>query len=744
MGTTRPREPSLSPPLLTTKLHAPPGREQAVPRDRLVDRLRAGAEVKLTVVAAPPGCGKTTLLGMWRELEQRSRPVAWVTLDDSDNDPVAVWAYVVEALRGVCPTLDVAVSPQAAGPRRIVELLLPELVNALTAVGEVALVLDDFHRISNRAVHESVAWFVENAPATLQLVLATRNEPALRLAALRAHGTLLELRAEELGFTVDEADLLLNDRLELGIDSDAVQDLVERTEGWAAGVYLAALSLQGVEDRPAFLRTFGGRNRDVVDFLVDEVLEAHDPDLQALMLRSSILDRLSGRLCDAVLDQQGSAERLEALARTNLFLVPLDDRGEWYRFHQLFAQLLQVELEHRAPGLAPTLHRRAAAWHREHGSIAEAINHAADAGAFDEAADMIAGVWFQTLSDGRRITILNWLKRFPPEVVCEDRRLLLVEAWVHAFSGDREKAAGAMATLERLGWRDERPLPDGFGSLEASLATMRAGFPGGDVGEGLRNALRAAELETPESPVWAAVCWALGMCRYYRGDLEGAERSFADTVEAAASREWWLLTASALAYRSLIAGERGERALQRLFAERAATLAQEHGLEEASCDVHVASGESLAARGERDNALPALARGAAVARSFNWPLELADALIRHATLLEEMGRPEAAAAAIGEAKATVDSCADPGILRDRLAALEKRRRVRPRPRDGALTERELVVLRMLGGPLTEREIGRELYLSHNTIHSHTKSIYRKLGVSARSEATQKARKLGLI
>jgi LuxR family maltose regulon positive regulatory protein len=311
---------------------------------------------------------------MWRASQAAERPVAWVTLDDGDDDPVMLWSYVIEALHGVCPELHVATSPERAGPSRIVDVVLPELVNELAAVGEAALVLDDFHRLSSAAARESVAWLVDNAPSTFQLVVATRSEPALPLAALRAHGALLELRAHELGFTPGEANVLLNERLELRLEREYVDDLVERTEGWPAGVYLAALSLQGVDDRQAFVSTFSGRNRHVVDFLVDEVLEAHDPELQDLMLRSSILDRMCGPLCDAVLEREGSARLLGELSRTNLFLLPIDDHGEWYRFHQLFAQLLRVELEHREPGLAPILQRRAYAWHREHSSSSEAVD----------------------------------------------------------------------------------------------------------------------------------------------------------------------------------------------------------------------------------------------------------------------------------------------------------------------------------------------------------------------------------
>lgn len=369
------QQPARPPPLLTTKLRPPTGREQTVVRDPLLERLNAPAGAKLTVVAAPAGYGKTTLLGDWRESGAPDEPIAWLSLDEGDNDPVVLWSYVIEALTRGCPGLEVAAATEL-GTAHIIDVVLPDMINALTAFGEAALVLDDFHRLTSGPARDSIAWFVDHVSSNFQLVISTRNEPALPLGALRAHGELLELRAADLGFTVAEADLLLNDRLSLDLAREDVEVLVERTEGWPAGIYLAALSLQGADDRHQFVSRFSGENRHVVDFLVDEVLNAHDSETQTLMLRSSVLGRMCGPLCDAVLEQEGSSERLLELSRTNLFLVPLDDRREWYRFHQLFAQLLRVELEHREPGLAPTLHSRAHAWHRERGTAAEAIEHA--------------------------------------------------------------------------------------------------------------------------------------------------------------------------------------------------------------------------------------------------------------------------------------------------------------------------------------------------------------------------------
>jgi LuxR family transcriptional regulator, maltose regulon positive regulatory protein len=738
---TRLREPARSAPLLITKLHPPPKREQTIARDRLVERLRHRAGVKLTVVAAPAGCGKTTLLGMWRDLEATARPVAWVTLDEGDNDPLVLWSHLLEALRRVCPGIDSSL-PTSVGAPHSVEVVLRQLVNDLAEQGDVALIVDDFHRLSSGAARDSIAWLIDHAPSTFHLVIASRSEPGLPLGAMRAHGELLEVRAEELGFTTSEAEALLNGRLDLGLARGDVDRLVERIEGWPAGVYLAGLSLAGVEDRHAFVSTFGGMNRHVVDFLVDEVLEAHDPWMQSLMLRSSVLERMCGPLCDAVLERDDSAELLSRLARTNLFLLPLDDDGEWYRFHQLFAQLLRVELEHREPGLTATLHRRAYAWHREHGSVDQAIRHAQEAGAFVEASDAIVEAWLPTASVGRHATVLAWLDGFPAELSRRDPQLLLVRAWMWSLAGRREEAAGAIAALERLGLPDRRLLPGGAASFEASLATLRAGFPWGDVDTAYESALRATELQSRESTLWSGAAWSLGMACYYRGDLDAADRWFDETVEVGASSGRWLVTASALAYRSLIAGERGQNDEQQVLAEAGAEVARERGLEEVRGEVHVAIGVSLEAQGRLEDALPHVERGVAVLRSGGQPLDFAMALIRHAILLQAVGRRERAAAVTAEARATVDCCRDAGILGERLEALE--RRPRARRREAELSERELVVLRMLRGPLSERDMGRELYLSHNTIHSHTRSIYRKLGVSSRPQAVRRALELGIL
>jgi LuxR family maltose regulon positive regulatory protein len=723
-----------------TKLRPPPARKQWVHRERLLEQLRPEPGVRLTAVVAPAGSGKTTLLTAWCDTESGRRPVGWVSLDEGDNDLVSLWSHAFEALRQACPALEGLRSPELVGAGHILEVFLPDLVNGLAEQGDAVLVLDDFHRVQSASVRESVAWLVEHAPASFQFVVSTRTEPALGLPALRARGELLELRARDLGFSVDEAEILLNDRLELGLEREDVDELVERTEGWASGLYLAALSLGGVEDRHAFVQEFGGTNRPVLDFLVEEVLEGIEPELQTLMLRCSVVDRLSGPLCDALLEQKGSGELLGELTRKNLFLIPVDDHGQWYRFHHLFVQLLRVELEHREPELAPTLHRRALAWHRDHGSTDEAIEHAICAGAFGEAADLISTAWIHHLNSCQVPTVIGWLKRVPARVVDTSPVLLTLKAWGLFMCGMQVEALEAVATIEHMGDGYDGPLPCDASSVKAVVATLSATIQRGDVGAGLENAVRAADLQEPEGPFWAVVSWANGMARFYRGEFAEAAPWFTEAAQFAPSVDMWLIAASAFAYLSFIAGEHGDGEQQMSFAEQAMYFARERRIEEIVGEAPAALGASLAASGELEQARPLLEQSVLALRAYGQPLDLAYALIRQARVLLALRESNAAAASIAEARAMIDSCRDPGIVEEWLVALERPRR----RRDGELSKRELVVLRALTGPLSERDIGRELFLSHSTVHSHAQSIYRKLGVSSRTGAIQEARKIGLL
>jgi LuxR family transcriptional regulator, maltose regulon positive regulatory protein len=436
---------------------------------------------------------------------------------------------------------------------------------------------------------------------------------------------------------------------------------------------------------------------------------------------------------------------LKALSHSNLFLVPLDNEGGWYRFYPLFARLLRVELERREPGTAPALHRRAYAWHRDHGAAGEAISHAIAAGAHTEAAELIEACWVSYANACRYDTILDWIRQLPLEMQSSDVRLLLVKGWMLSLSAKREEARQVIAAAEQLGEPGgEGPLTDGFSCAEASLTMLRAVCPWGDVGAQLEFGRRAAELEGPGSPWQPVACWAVGMGLYYKGEPGEADRWFAESATLAPASAQWPAGASSLAYRSLIAGEQGNLEEQRILAESAAELVREHGTEKANGVVPLALGVSLAARGQPEEAQPLIEGGAAFIRSRGQPTEVAMALVHQGSVLRALGERERSQAATTEARSIIGSCPHPGVLTGRLKACAGSPREETSPGEGKLTRRERRVLQLLTSDLSERDIGHELYVSHNTIHSHVRSIYRKLGVSSRAHALQRTRELRLL
>ena len=356
--------------LLEMKLYIPKSRRGLVPRPRLSERLDRGTASKLTLVSAPAGFGKTTLLTEWLAEGPAAaggeRLVAWLSLDRADNDPASFWTYVIAALRTVAAGIgENALSLLQASSPPPIETVLTVLLNDLgTIAADIVLVLDDYHVIDAREVQDGMAFLLDHLPAGLHVVIASRADPALPLARLRARGELVETRAAELRFTPDEAAAYLNEMMGLALTSQDVAALEGRTEGWIAALQLAALSMQGRDDVAGFIAGFAGDDRYVVDYLAEEVLQRQPDRVQAFLLQTSILGRLSGPLCDEVTGQGGGKAMLEALDRGNLFLVPLDDRRQWYRYHHLFADVLQARLLDEQPGQVPDLHRRASAWYQ--------------------------------------------------------------------------------------------------------------------------------------------------------------------------------------------------------------------------------------------------------------------------------------------------------------------------------------------------------------------------------------------
>jgi LuxR family transcriptional regulator, maltose regulon positive regulatory protein len=738
------------PDLLWSKLRPPVPRPGLVPRAGLLSLLQAGLQAKLCLLSAPPGFGKTTLLAQWCAAAGGGR-VAWVSLDEDDNDPTRFWAYVVEALRTVEP--GVGTAALAALQRTSADLdraVLPSLLNELGAVGSpLVLVLDDYHLVTNPACHQALGLFLDHLPAGVHVALSTRADPPLPLARMRARGELVELRAAALRFTDEEASALLNGSMGLQLAADDVERLAERTEGWAAGLVLAGLSLRGREDASAFIASFRGTNRHVADYLAAEVLDRQPEQVRTFLLGTSVLERLCGPLCDAVLEAEGSAGLLEELERANLFLVPLDDRRRWYRYHQLFAQLLRLELGGRDPALLPSLHRRAAAWHRRAGNLGEAIHHTAAAGEFTEAGALIARHWLTCWLGGRLATVAGWLAGLPEEAVTGDPAVAFVAAWVGGFSGAaKQETDRRLAAAERDG--HQGALPDGISSLGFGAALARAALVYDDVGRALRGARRALELAGPQpTPLsWTALA-ALGHGLYLSGQPAEARLALEGLVGRVPAAEQPYAVVTALAVLSLIAGDEGRDATAAAHAGHAAALAEAHGLSsEPLCGiVHLAVGRALTLHGRLAEAEAQLGRALELLGIDSMLVHRAFALLLLASVRHGRGDLPGARSLVEQARELVERLADPGSLptlleqanRD-LGRASRRQVAAATP----LTERERAVLRLLPTPLSNREIGRQLYVSVNTVRSQVQAIYRKLEVTTRAEAVAHARHLRLL
>ena len=493
------------------------------------------------------------------------------------------------------------------------------------------------------------------------------------------------------------------------------------------------------------MAAFDGTSAHIVDFLSGEVLAGYPPELQRFMLHTSVLERLCAPLCDALLDGGASAGALESLARSNLFLIPLDDRREWFRFHHLFAQILRLELERREPGGAPELHRRAYEWHTASGTADEAIHHALAARAHPEAAELIAETWVHYANAGRTQSVLEWLGRYPDELLRDDARLLVVQAWVLALRGREADMRAAVARARELGGLDAGPLPDGFASLESSLALLGATFAWGDVSAVREHGARWSELEPHDSPWRPVLTWALGWAHYCDGDLDGAERWLRETTEIAPPADQWIVgdrgdrrpvadrRPARTARRPAAAGRRGGRGGARARADR-----RDRGRRGPHRARRLARGRGPAragAAGPRAGRLPAPPLGAAARPHRRARLARADG--------RRARRPARARRRCSpRPRRSLAACRDPGALPARVAAA--RRALGSDNGTAELSERELTILRFLTSGLSEREIGRELYLSFNTVHSHVKSVYRKLGVSSRAEAVERARSERLL
>ncbi len=596
-------------PLLSTKLTPPLPRAGAIARPRLLGRLDEAATHALTLISAPAGFGKTTLLAAWRASPAGGAlSLAWLSLDERDADPVRFWTYVFAALDGVRAGVGRgALALLQAAPPAPMETILTVLLNALATVPyDIALVLDDYHQITAEAIHQAVAFLLDHLPPRVHLIVATRAEPPLPLARLRARGQLAELHAADLRCTPDEAAAFLCDVMDLRLSSGDLAALEGQTEGWIAGLQLAALALRGRENTAVAIEAFTGRHRYVFDYLVAEVLERQPEEVRSFLVRTSILDRMNAALCDAVTGRDDGQAMLERLERENLFLLALDDARGWYRYHQLFRDVLRDRLRATAEAAqVRALHARAATWHACEGPRDEAVRHALAAEDFDLAARLIEDAAGDMLLRGQSATLHAWIEALPDAYARTRPQLLYFTAWTLLFAGRFDAvepcleeverslgdlATGAEAELPDQPFRPHRDLAGGLALLRAALASMRA-----DAAGTIALCQQALALLPEDSLVLRGLAVGyLGTAYWLAGDLAAAGDAVAQAIALgeAAGNAYYALTATSMLGQLRLAQGRLHQAAE-AFERVLALAAREYGIVPAVAGAHTGLSEVL-------------------------------------------------------------------------------------------------------------------------------------------------------
>jgi LuxR family transcriptional regulator, maltose regulon positive regulatory protein len=722
-------------------------------RPRLLELLRSSSDCKITLISAPAGYGKTTLLAQWSQAEEATLPFAWVSLDEQDNDQTRLWRHIVEALRRATPQADFAsdvlVGVSVAG-QRLVEASLPMLINALAGLPHrVVVVLDDYQLVTEDDCHASIKFFVDHISENVHFVIASRTDPPLPLGRWRARGEMKEIRSGQLAFSGEEAAVLLAEKMGLGIGPDDLSLLLERTEGWPAGIYLAALSLQGREDKRDLIASFEGSNRYIVDLLAEEVMGSLSEEVKEFLLMTSVLNRLTASLCNAVVDREGSGTLLRELAHRNLFVIPLDERGEWYRYHHLFSQYLFYELNSSRPGMVPVLHRRASAWSESEGFFDSAIRHAVEGADHERAGMLVARHWYEYILVGQTKTVEHWLECLPEELTTREALILLVRAWICTLSGRGDEGERLLGLVENIKY--EGPLLDGTPSIEAGVVNLRAVFGLGGVRSTLETARRAVALDEDQpTPFTPLIRFALGSSLYLSGERSLARRQFEAAIEWAGANQPMLRMVS-LSYLSIVATDEGQLEEAESHAREALALVTRFGLQELpqASWAPIALGYALAGRRDLDEAQIELENGLSPRRKLPglspWPTLIG--LRALAAVCTARGDRSRARDVLAEARTILEKHPDAGIFPELLERQERKlsaSKRRDRSLDGKLTARELEVLELLAGELSGRQIAQSLYVAPSTVRTQVKSIYRKLEVSSRGEAVKEASARGLI
>lgn len=729
-------------PLLSMKLAPPLSVANMLPRPDLVSTL-ADTDWNVCLISAPAGWGKTSLLAALHDIDSEQRRFAFLRLEEGDDDNAVFWTYVIAALRSVHPTLATDAEAVLRTPGiDPMHQIVPLLINELAELEDpTVLVLDDYQMVGDQDIHTSVAHLIDHLPESLRLVIATRSDPPLPLSRLRASGAMVEIRAGQLGFSTSEAVEFLANRFGVELDTQSAEDLRERTEGWPAGLQLAGLSLAKESDPSVFVERFAGDDRNVADYLINEVFRGVSADRREFLLRTSVLDRLTGPLCDEVAGVSNSAAILEEIEHANLFLIPLDHQRRWYRYHHLFGHWLRYELEKTDPAAIPELHARASQWHQANESLESAINHAIASGAEDRAADLID----QYMTDWGQVhwpRLAQWLARLSDETIASHALCAIGQVRYSLARGDFPRGWRWMGAAEAA----VDATPDELRSMvEGTTAQYRAFMElvAGDMEQARERSLELADRERSAGSAFYAM--AIGVAGIATFWSVGALEAIPLLSEAAVKRaEHSLADAGITALLAAAYAEIGDWTGSQTATEAAFALPPppEWNRYPEVMPAHYAYGKTLIARGSRDEGIAQIREGLELARGWIEPLFVAYGCLALAAGLSEYSEKRAL---VREARQLLEARRPSGRVMDLVVAAERKLALRSPPQRTSgtvhvqpLTDRERDVLRLLKSDLSIREIANQLYVSHNTVKGYSKSLYRKLGVSSRAAAIEVA------
>jgi LuxR family maltose regulon positive regulatory protein len=761
--------------LLRTKLYRPTPRPDLIPRARLCERLYAGLWTgdafgrKLTLIAAPAGFGKTTLIldfGSDPQSTIQNLKSTWLSLDEADNDPVRFLRYVVAALQSALPEVGrEAASLLELGAPASLEEVLAGLINEIAAAGcPVILTLDDYHVIHHTGIEPLLTFLLDHQPPNLHLIIASRSDPALPLARLRVRGQLLEVRARDLRFTEDEAAAFFTQTMGLTLRPEWVAALEQRTEGWIAGLQLAALSMQGRDDAQAFIQDFTGSQHFVLEYLVDEVLQRQSASLQQFLLETSILQRMCAPLCDAVTASAESDEVLADLQRRNLFVIPLDDEHYWLRYHHLFAEFLKSHLKRTRADVLPVLHRRAAEWLQGHDYPEEALHHAFAIPDYPYVSRLVVDNWRQVYHTGRLDTAVRWLESLPGDLLRQSPALGVAYCWTLFIRGDYNRIASYLDDItqafDRLVASGELPAahPE-YNIILHQVILLRAivmrhrGDVAGAIQEVEHLLPTVAELRETLGQVvvdmgYTACYSQMGYNYVAAKDLERADDYLSRvSSHARACGNFFSLAHATMEWAriNLVQG-RVERAEEICRRELALAEQPPYADYPAFCLIQLALADVLRVRKAWDEAESLLRQGLDTARRSGHAYYLAQGYLIAARLHHAQGKPTQAQEDVQQteqiAVAIHNRFLDEAITQTRETLKSKTSPAQPLIEP--LSERELEVLRLICAGKSNQEIADALFLALNTVKRHANNIYGKLGVSRRAQAIIEARRLGLV